>query len=179
MKSIAVSEQVHKETKTLCKALELKLGEFVKSSAHYFKRTGIDPSKSDNESPHKVVKELERRIGQVITFIKTRERDKLNPLLEHLVILTRSLEDTIDKAPKEETFIKVMNCVSEMEEAEQNHHLEQMKEQQKYYKQLLEHLQNNYLQTHNSTTKKMDEMAEAVKELKQQQENLIGLLKTK
>lgn len=179
MKSIAVSEHVHKEIKTLCKTFELTIGEFVKSSTHYFRKTGIDPSKSDSESPHKVVKELERRIGQVIAFIKTQEQDKLNPLLEHLIILTRQLEDTIEKAPKEETFIKVMNRVSEMEEAEQKHHLEQMKEQQKYYKQLLEHLQNNYLQTHNSALKKMDEMAEAIKELKQQQESLIGLLKEK
>lgn len=179
MKSIAVSEHVHKEVKTLCKTLELTIGEFVKSSAHYFKRTGIDPSKSDNESPHKVVKELERRIGQVIAFIKTQETDKLNPLLEHLVILSRALEDTLEKAPKEETFIRVMSRISEMEEAEQKYHLEQMKEQQKYYRQLLEHLQNNYLQTHNSTIRKMDEMAEAIKELKQQQENLIRLFKEK
>lgn len=174
MPTIAVSEQTHKEVKTLCKTLEINLGEFVKSSTHYFKRTGIDPSKSDIESPHKVVKELERRIGQVIAFIKTQERDKLNPLLEHLVILSRALKDTLEKAPKEETFIKVMNRVSEMEEAEQKNHLEQMKEQQKYYKQLLEHLQNNYMQIHNSTSKKMDEMAEAVKELKAQQEHLVN-----
>jgi iron-sulfur cluster repair protein YtfE (RIC family) len=99
--------------------------------------------------------------------------------LEHLVILSRALEDTLEKAPKEETFIKVMNRVSEMEEAEQKHHVEQMKEQQKYYKQLLEHLQNNYLQTHNSNQKKLDEMAEAINQLKQQQQSLVSLLKEK
>lgn len=174
MPTIAVNEQTHKEAKALCKNLGINLGEFVKSSTHYFKRTGIDPSKSDNESPHKVVKELERRIGQVIAFIKTQERDKLNPLLEHLVILSRALEDTLEKAPKEETFIKVMNRVSEMEEAEQKNHLEQMQQQQKYYRQLLEHLQNNYMQLYNSTTKKVDEMTEAVKDLTAQQQQLVN-----
>lgn len=174
MPTIAVSGQTHKDVKALSEALDLNIGEFIKYSTLYFKKTGIDPSKSDSESPHKVVKELERRVGQVIAFIKTQETEKLNPLLEHLIIITRQLEDTIVKAPKEETFIKVMTRVSEMEEAEQKHHLEQLKEQQKYYKQLLEHLQNNYLQTHNNTLKKMDEMAGVIKELKQQQENLIG-----
>ena len=166
MKSIAISAQGHKEVKTLCKTLGLNMGEFVEHSTHYFKKTGIDPSKSDSESPHKVVKELEKRISQVIAYIKTHETDKLNPLLEHLIIISRQIEDTIQKAPKEETFIRVMNKVSETDLEQQKYNLEQQKAQHKYYRDILEHLEKNYQQTHTITMKKMDEMAEVINAVK-------------
>ena len=166
MKSIAISEHGHKEVKTLCKTLGKNMGEFVEQSAGYFKKTGIDPGKSDNESPHKVVKELERRIGQVIAYIKTHEQDKLNPLLEHLIILSRQLEDSIQKSPKEESFIKVMQRVSEIEEEEQKHHVEQLKAQHKYYKEQIEYLEKSHKQINADTFKKMDEMAEAINNLR-------------
>src|ERR1035441_4325351 len=81
-----VNAQTHADVKTLSKTLNMELGEFVKHSAVYFKKTGIDPSKSENESPHKVMKELVTRVGQVVAYIKTHEQEKLNPLLDQLII---------------------------------------------------------------------------------------------
>src|SRR5438105_3514634 len=96
-RTIAVDEQTHAEVKTLSKTLDLELGEFVKHSAVYFKKTGIDPSKSDNESPLKAIKELDKRVGQIVFFIKTQEHEKLNPLLEQLILVTRLLDEALKK----------------------------------------------------------------------------------
>jgi len=158
MKSIGISERTHKEVISICKSLEIRIGEFVHYSAHYFKKTGIDPSKPDSESPYKVVKEMERRIGQVISYIKTHESDKLNPLLEQLMMLVRRSEIMLNDAPKESSFKDVLKRMEEMMEADQKHHLEQLKTQHKYYKEQLEHLQKSYEQTNANSIKKMDEV---------------------
>ncbi len=179
MKSIAIDEQAHKEVKAVCKTLGLNIGEFVLYSATYFKKTGIDPSKDESESPHKVVKELERRIGQVIAYIKTHEKDKLNPLLESLIILSRQMEDTIQKAPKSERFEHVLKQINEMVDADQNHHVEQLKKQDNYYRQILETLQKNYQQTHTKNINKLDEMAGVIKGLRAEQESIKTVIEGK
>lgn len=50
------------------------------------------------------MKELEKRIGQVVAYIKTHEQEKLNPLLEHLIILSRQLDDVVKALPRSERF---------------------------------------------------------------------------
>ncbi len=104
MTTIAIDERTHKEAKTLCKTLDLNLGELVQHSVQYFKKTGIDPSQADSESPHKVVKELEKRIGQLVAFIKKQEQEKMNPLLENLIILKHQMEDILKELPTTESF---------------------------------------------------------------------------
>src|ERR1035437_4494201 len=111
-RTIAVNAQTHAEVKTLSKTLNMELGEFVKHSAVYFKKTGIDPSKSDNESPLKAIKELEKRVGQVVAYIKTHEQEKLNPLLDQLISLTRKLDEALNILPKSERFDQVIKGVN-------------------------------------------------------------------
>lgn len=111
-KMIAIDGQTHKEAKALSKTLELELGKFVQHSTTYFRRTGIDPSKSDNESPLKAIKELEKRMGQVVAFIKTQEQEKLNPLFEQLIFLTRKLDEALQKLPTSERFDQVIKGVN-------------------------------------------------------------------
>ncbi len=111
-KMIAIDGQAHKEAKALSKTLELELGKFVQHITAYFRKTGIDPSKSDNESPLKAIKELEKRVGQVVSFIKTQEQEKLNPLFEQLIFLTRKLDETMQKLPASERFDQVIKGVN-------------------------------------------------------------------
>jgi hypothetical protein len=125
-RTIAVNAQTHAEVKTLSKTLNMELGEFVKHSAMYFKKTGIDPSKSDNESPHKVMKELEKRVGQVVAYIKTQEQEKLNPLLDQLIILTRKLDEALNILPKSERFDQVIKGVNHHANLQVDNHKKQM-----------------------------------------------------
>jgi hypothetical protein len=125
-RTIAVNAQTHADVKTLSKTLNMELGEFVKHSAVYFKKTGIDPSKSENESPHKVMKELVTRVGQVVAYIKTHEQEKLNPLLDQLIILTRKLDEALNILPKSERFDQVIKGVNHHANLQVDNHKKQM-----------------------------------------------------
>ena len=138
MPNIAVDEHTHQEAKKLCKTLEINLGELVQHSVVYFKKTGIDPSKADSESPHKAIKELDRRVGQVVAYITKQDREKLNPLLEHLIIIGRQLDDTITKLPKSERFEAVMGKISTYINDLETAHEKQMAELKKIHEKIME-----------------------------------------
>lgn len=124
--TIAVSTQTHAEVKSLGKTFNLELGEFVKYSAAYFKKTGIDPSKAEGESPYKAIKELEKRLGQIVAFIKTHEQEKLNPLFEQLILFTRKLDETLHKLPASERFDQVIKGVNHHANMQVENHKKQM-----------------------------------------------------
>jgi tRNA U55 pseudouridine synthase TruB len=134
--SIAVDQHTLKEARITSKTLDLSLGKFVLHSAMYFRKTGIDPSKSDIESPHKVMKELEKRVGQVVAYIKTHEQEKLNPLLEQLISLTRKLEEALNILPKSERFDQVVKGV--------NHHANLLVENHKKQMEFLRQSQQKF-----------------------------------
>ena len=125
-RTIAVNAQTHAEVKTLSKTLNMELGEFVKHSVVYFKKTGIDPSKSENESPVKIMKELEKRVGQVVAYIKTHEQEKLNPLVDQLISLTRKLDEALKKLPASERFDQVIKGVNHHANLLMDSHKKQM-----------------------------------------------------
>jgi hypothetical protein len=174
MKSIAINEQAHKEIKALCKTLEVNIGEFVQYSVQYFKRTGIDPGKSDNENPHKALKELSKRVEQIIGVIKTQEQDKINPLLDTIMMLVRRAELMLNEAPKETTFKTVLTRMEDIMEEDQKHHSEQLKAQHKYYTESIEKLLKNYDQINSKGTKKLDEMAVALTAIQSVIETKLG-----
>lgn len=113
MPTIAIDESTHKEAKKLSKTHDLDLGELVHHCIMYFKKTGINPSEAENESPYKAIKELDKHIGQIVAFIRTQEQEKLNPLLERLLIMSRQLDGTIKKLPTIERFNEVTKSVND------------------------------------------------------------------
>ena len=158
MKTINLDEYTHKELKSLCKKGKRSMVEFVRQGVVYFKKTGIDPSESVNESPQKAIRELAHRVEQIIGIIKTQEQERMNPLLEQLMMLIRRGEILFGDAPKESTFKSVLHKTEEMIEADQNHHLEQLNTQHKYYEDHMNTLEKNYQQRSLATLKKLDEV---------------------
>ena len=168
MTTIAIDKHTHKDAKTLCKTYELNLGELVQHSVVYFKKTGINPSQADNESPHKVLKELEKRIGQVVAFIKTHEQEKLNPLLEHLIIISRQLDDTIKILPTVEHFKKVTTNVDKYIAAIKDNHTKQvalLKEEQQKINQQNQTERNTLTSALNNLTKAFNTLQAGQKEI--------------
>ena len=125
-KTIAVTEKIHEEVKTLCKTLDLEFGEFVEHSMLYFKKTGVNPSKSYNESPQKAIEELIKVVRQVVGFMKEHERKKLDPLHEALINLTNTLEASLKILPKSERFEKVIRTSEGNMTILIKHHKDQM-----------------------------------------------------
>jgi hypothetical protein len=170
-RTIAVNKKIHEEVKTLCKTLDLDLGEFVKQSMLYFKKTGINPGKSEHESPLKAIEELNKRVGQVVGFIKEHEQKKLNPLYDGLILLKNTLGDSLKILPKSERFdavIKALNSIMD-NHAKEKASLEQSRQ---------EIMQENKTQIRTLTTA-IDTLAEMVNGLKRQQNAMQETIDTK
>ena len=159
MTSIAVNRHALKEAKLASKTLELTLGEFVLHSAEYFRKTGIDPSKSDIESPYKVMKELEKRVGQVVAYIKTHEQEKLNPLVDQLISLTRKLDEALKKLPASERFDQVIKGVNYHANLLVGNHKKQM-----------DFLEQSVQKINEENTKALTALTDALSSLQAQQE---------
>src|ERR1035437_5815129 len=126
MTTIAIDEKTHKEAKTLCKTLDLTLGELVQHGVLFFKKTGIDPSKSEGENPLKAIKELSQRVGQVVGFMKEHEQEKLKPLHDELNILSRRLGDSLKILPTSERFEEVVKNIIDHTNSSEDHHVKRM-----------------------------------------------------
>ena len=163
--SIAVDQHTLKEARITSKTLDLSLGKFVLHSAEYFRKTGIDPSKSDIESPYKVMKELEKRVGQVVAYIKTHEQEKLNPLVDQLISLTRKLDEALKKLPASERFDQVIKGV--------NHHANLLVDSHKKQMDFLLESQQKF------TEENKRELAELVTQQKAIKEAIETKLKSK
>ena len=170
-KTIAVTDKIHEEVKTLCKTLDLDLGAFVEHSMLYFKKTGIDPSKSDNESPQKAIEELKKVVRQVVGFMKEHEQKKLNPLHEDLILLKNTLGDSLKILPKSERFEQVIKALNRIMDSHTNEKasLEQSRQ---------EIMQENKTQIRTLTTA-IDTLAEMVNGLKRQQNAMQETIDTK
>lgn len=126
MPNIAVDNRTLEEAKKLTKTHNLTLGELVQHSVIYFKKTGINPSDADNENPLKAIKELERRVGQIVNYITKQDKEKLNPLLEGMLGLKRGLDDSLKKLPAAERFEKVIDGINKYIATESENHKKQM-----------------------------------------------------
>jgi prefoldin subunit 5 len=158
MKTVGIDDFTHKQLKSLCKTYGKSIVEFIRHGVVYFKKTGINPEESTNESPQKAIRELARRVEQIIGVIKAQQQDTMNPLLEQLMMLVSRMEMLLGDAPKETTFKIVLSRTEEMIEADQKHHLEQLTTQHKYYKEQMDALQKSYGQINEVTLEKMDEV---------------------
>ena len=164
-KTIAVKEKIHEEVKTLCKTLDIELGAFVEHSMLYFKKTGIDPSKSDNESPLKAIEELNKRVGQVVSFMKKHEQDKLNPLYDGLILLKNTLGDSLKILPKSERFEAVIKAIDSYLSLITKTHKEQMAFLQQSQQEIM---QENTTRLH-ALTATINRLTETVSRLQEQQ----------
>jgi cell fate (sporulation/competence/biofilm development) regulator YlbF (YheA/YmcA/DUF963 family) len=175
MPNIAVDDNTHKEAKKLSKTLDISLGELVQHSVVYFKKTGINPANADNESPIKAIKELDKHIGQIVAFIRTQEKEKLNPLLEHLIIISKQLDDTITKLPKSERFEDVFKAVNQHASLLIDSHKKQVGAVQKTQQEIN---QGNQTELEN-VTKKLNSLIQGFNTLHTGQEAIKTAIETK
>ena len=165
-RTIAVEKKIHEEVKTLCKTLDLELGEFVKQSMLYFKKTGINPGKSDHESPLKAMEELIKVVRQVVGFMKDHEQKKLSPLHDGLLLLKNTLGDSLKILPKSERFEQVVKLIVDHTNLLEDHHVKRMDFLTESRQEIM---QENKTQLSTLTTA-IDTLTKALSSLQAQQE---------
>src|ERR1039457_298151 len=166
MTTIAVDEYTHQEAKTLCKTLELTLGELVQHGVLYFKKTGIDPSKSNSENPNKAIQELNKTVGQLVNLVTKHQQEKVVELFERLLNLTESLEKAQGILPKSERFEQVVKLIVDHTNLLEDHHVKRMDFLTESRQEIM---QENKTQLSTLTTA-IDTLTKALSSLQAQQE---------
>jgi uncharacterized coiled-coil protein SlyX len=161
MTTIAVDEYTHQEAKILCKTFELTLGELVQHGVLYFKKTGIDPSKSNSENPNKAIQELNKTVGQLVNLVTKHQQEKVVLLFERLINLTGSLEKTQGILPKSERFDQVIKGV--------NHHANLLVEN---HKKQMAFLEQSHQKMNEENERKLTALTDAISSLQAQQKEM-------
>lgn len=107
MKTVGIDETTHKELKKIAKQNEKDMGSFIASAVTYFKATGIDPE-DEKQSPKKAIEENNKRLNQVIAFIKKQESDHLFPILKKMMENNQLLNSYVERL-KPEVFKNAYN----------------------------------------------------------------------
>jgi uncharacterized coiled-coil protein SlyX len=175
MTTIAVDEYTHQEAKTLCKTFELTLGELVQHGVLYFKKTGIDPSKSNSENPNKAIQELNKTVGQLVNLVTKHQQEKVVELFERLLNLTESLEKAQGILPKSERFEQVVKLIVDHTNLLEDHHVKRMDFLTESRQEIM---QENKTQLSTLTTA-IDTLTKALNSLQTEQQAIKKAIETK
>lgn len=101
-----------KSLRQLAKKHNLTQVDYINKSILYFKKTGINPAE-EITSPREEINKLNNKVESVIKFIRTQEKQKLNPLLDELITISRKLNDQIEDQLKSSEFNKQIKSIFE------------------------------------------------------------------
>lgn len=137
LKTIRIESKYKDALDNICEIHGIRIGEAVEAMITYFDKSKVNPC-----DPLDFVGEFVKLKNQLIGFIKTQEKEKLNPMLEAIGNTLESLENTgTDKLikyfkdgeywqtlkeklvdafkPQEEVFNKILNNYAKQREAQE------------------------------------------------------------
>lgn len=120
MKTISITDKTHKKLKTLADRESLSMSNFLEHAVGYFDKTKLNP-KTDVLSIKEEVQKLDKRVNQVIAFIRTFEKENLIPLYKEVQTANMQSIDTYKKLPKEEQLKNVSDNLKVL-----SHNMERM-----------------------------------------------------
>jgi predicted transcriptional regulator len=83
MKNITIKDDTHKKLKKIAEKESLTMSSFLDSAVSYFDKTKVSPQ-TDIISIKEEMKKLEKRVNQVIAFIRQFENENLIPLVKEM-----------------------------------------------------------------------------------------------
>lgn len=99
-KTIRIYESDFDEMNTLCNKYSVTKTELVEACMFYFTKTGIDP-----RDPSDVTSEVKKLKNQLISFIRTQEKEKLNPLVKKQNLLIDKFLDHLENDGVNKDFL--------------------------------------------------------------------------
>jgi len=90
-KTIRIYESDFKRLNQLCERYKITKTELIEAFIEFFYKTDLDPKKPTNAS-----KEIAKLKSQIISFIRTQEKDKLNPLITKQDLLITSFKTMLE-----------------------------------------------------------------------------------
>jgi len=83
MKNITIKDETHKKLKKIADQQNISMSNFLDHSVDYFSKTKVNP-KTDVLSIKEEIIRLEKRVSQIIGFIKTLEQESFLPLYQEM-----------------------------------------------------------------------------------------------
>lgn len=120
MKTISITDTTHKKLKTLADRETLSMSNFLEHAIGYFDKTKLNP-KTDVLSIKEEVQKLEKRVNQVIAFIRTFEKENLVPLYQEVKTVNLQSIETYNKLPKADQLKKISDNLQVL-----SHNMERM-----------------------------------------------------
>jgi hypothetical protein len=100
--TVAISPDIVKKLEVFCKGKGITKKDFISLSLSYFERYNIDPVK--DESPITEMEKIRKRLDQVIAFIRTQEKNKINPMFEAITTTETRIKKDLDSVAKIENL---------------------------------------------------------------------------
>ena len=99
-KTIRIYESDFDRLSVLCSKYSLTKTEFIEAVLTYFKKTDLDP-----REPLNATQEIVKLKNQLISFIRTQEKDKLNPLIKKQDLLIQEFSKLLNSDFVTEEFM--------------------------------------------------------------------------
>lgn len=96
-RAVPMDDDIHKRLKKLADDNHKTMKEFQAAMVNFFWRTGIDPFDVRNENVGAAIRGLDKRF---VSFIKTQEKELLNPILDGLTMVSKKQEEEALSADK-------------------------------------------------------------------------------
>lgn len=100
-KLVKISLEAHHTLTVLAAKKQRSLKDYVEQTINYFHMLGLDPKEIDSESIRAEIKKLDTRI---VSFFRTQEKQMIQPLLEELSIISKTIIENIKVAPDKKDF---------------------------------------------------------------------------
>lgn len=113
-KSIVLSGAGHEIIRQLAKKNGMTIGEFTAAMGYYFRETGQDPREVKGQNSAAAIQALSKKVG---AFIRSQETEKLQPLLDELSLIAKSLTGFLNDYARQEQIKKVLQGQLRQEEA--------------------------------------------------------------
>jgi hypothetical protein len=84
--------------------------DFLSLSLDYFEKHGINPV--THETPIQEMERLRKRLDQVIAFIRTQEKDKVNPMFEAITATEVRIKNDLDTIAKQQDVRELIDSLN-------------------------------------------------------------------
>ncbi|WOK07186.1 BfmA/BtgA family mobilization protein [Imperialibacter roseus] len=101
VKTIAISELGHAKLVKISKRCSLPLGRSAEFCIFYVDKLKIDPTNQSEGNPTDAIEALR---NDLVGFIRTQEKTKLNPMLENLSMASQKISSVMDNLPSKGDF---------------------------------------------------------------------------
>ncbi|WP_339790929.1 BfmA/BtgA family mobilization protein [uncultured Imperialibacter sp.] len=123
IKTVAISEVSHAKLVKLSQRYEVPLGRFLELCIIYVEKLKIDPSNPTDGNPTEAIKALR---NDLVAFIRTQEKTKLDPMLDKLSIASQKVSSVMGDLPSKRDVHLIKEQVAFLRDIgeSQNKHLE-------------------------------------------------------